>query len=899
MIASDCNGKQGGSNVVPASQPRFFDSLSHTSAIGTSFFVTLVCAAAFAQPRIDRISPAQGPIAGGTIVTITGANLAGVTVKLDRDTIAPMTQSDSTIQLQMPAHDNGYALITVSNTSGVVRREFLYVPPRLDELRPGEITTVAGVGRYAHLYGPATQAMINASGCDFDDAGNTDFTDPNANRIYVVRADGTIEPFAGTGFPTGPAGDGGPAADAVISFPHNIALDGAGNMYVPDGNDRIRKIDANGIITTIGGTGVRGYSGDGGPAIAAKIANPSWIAANREDVFFIDSDNMRVRKIHLADGIITTIAGDGVAGFSGDGGPAVAARFNEASPDEGGLVLDGAGSLYLDDARNSRIRRIDLKSGIITTALAVNGGNYLGTFALDPQGNFYYSSGGYITKASPSGATLAVWGHTDGTRGFTEDGADAATALYAQINYVRIDRAGNIVFDDSSVGRLRRINIATGKLETIAGIGPGTYAENGPATAAVLNVADGGDLDFAASGELLIADTWNARIRRLDASGNVTTIAGNGMLDGPVDGAQATLTGVVALAIDADANGIDVVPFGKVARLDSNGIFHAVTRFLGGGTICHYSGDGGKVLDGGLCQPWDTARDRAGNLYIADTNNNRIRRVDATSGTITTIAGNGGPVNGFERYGHGTFCGDGGPAITACLNTPYGVVVDNDGNIFVSEFHARLRKIDTNGVISTYEPNFNATKLRVDAAGSVFGVGGWRVMRIDRSGVTTTLAGTGGVNGFSGDGGPARSAKISWWGESQGLAIDREGNLFFIDTANHRVRVIRYGAVLAPPDAAITAVASGASITATVRHVNGKPAPSVRVDFAAPSSGPSCALSSPFAVTDANGVARVTCTPNCIAGAYSVTARPLTATATASVSFTNASVPCRRRAVRH
>jgi hypothetical protein len=209
------------------------------------------------------------------------------------------------------------------------------------------------------------------------------------------------------------------------------------------------------------------------------------------------------------------------------------------------------------------------------------------------------------------------------------------------------------------------------------------------------------------------------------------------------------------------------------------------------------------------------------------------------------------------------------------------------------------RAVGAHGIISTYSPDFSATKLRVDAAGSVFGVAGGRVMRIDRSGVTTTLAGTG-VRGFGGDGGPGRSAQLSWWGESQGLAIDRDGNLFFIDTANYRVRVIRNGAVLAPAGATITAAVNGPIISATVRHPDGRVAPSVRVDFAAPSSGATCRLSSPYAATDANEVATVSCTPGCIVGTYTVTATPLTATSTASVSLTNPTGrPCRNRAVRH
>lgn len=862
----------------------------------------LVAGSAFAQqPRIDSISPAQGPIAGGTIVAIGGASFAGAAVTLDRAAVTPLSQSDAEIRLQMPRHDNGYAVIAIRNAAGIAYREFLYVPPRLDALPAGFITTIAGVGFYNHVYGRATEAMIHGVGFAFD-GGNTYIADNGANSVYLVRGDGTIEPFAGNGDGdfNSASGDGGPAPEASVSYPHNVALDGAGNVYLPDARYLIRKVGADGIIRTIAGTqGKKGFSGDGGPASAARIGYPSWIAADGDDLFFID-DDVRIRRIHLADGTISTFAGDGTPGFAGDGGPATQARFSIPGTDDGGIALDSAGNVYLLDTDNGRIRRIDRKSGIIESAVAVRDarGNAvkLTAMTVDRDGNLYYSPGGSIVKASPGGATIVEYGHRD-VQGFSEDGTAAVSASFAQINYLAIDPSGNVAFADSSVGRTRRINVATGRLETIAGMAPAIYAENGPATAAIFNTSAGGDVDVTPSGELLIADTWNYRIRRLDAAGNLTTIAGNGM-DGPKNGVPATTTGIVPLAIHADAAGIDVVPFGKVMRIDSAGIAHEITRFIGGpGGICQYSGDGGPAIDAGLCQPWDTARDRDGNLYVADTNNNRIRRIDRATGTIATIAGNGAPSNGFEGYGNGKECGDGGPALDACLNTPYGLVFDGDGNLFVSDNIRTIRKIDPNGIISTFA-TVAATKLRTDAAGSLFAAGDDRVVRLDRQGSVTTLAG-GTARGFGGDGGPARAAALRSFGQSQGVAIDRDGNLFFVDAFNHRVRAIRYGAVLAPVGAAIQATASGTTIRATVFQPDGKPAPSVRVDFTAPATGAACTLSSAFAITDANGTATVSCTPNCNGGTYSVTARPLTAASSASVTFTNVARTCHPRAARH
>jgi hypothetical protein len=156
--------------------------------------------------------------------------------------------------------------------------------------------------------------------------------------------------------------------------------------------------------------------------------------------------------------------------------------------------------------------------------------------------------------------------------------------------------------------------------------------------------------------------------------------------------------------------------------------------------------------------------------------------------------------------------------------------------------------------------------------------------------------------GFAGDGGPAADAMLAP-GDSEaltnGLAVDSEGNLFIQDGGNGRIRAIRFGAVLAPPNAAIRADVDGHTIRATVLDAEGATAPGVRVDFATPSAGASCVLSSPFAITGADGVAIVNCAPNCIEGTYLVTAHPLTATSTASVSFTNRPGPCRRRSVQH
>jgi len=322
-----------------------------------------VAGSAFAQqPRIDSISPSQGPVAGGTIVTVAGANFAGASVALDRAAVAPLSQSDSEIRLQMAAHDNGYVVIAVRNAAGVAYREFLYVPPRLDALPRGGITTVAGVGLYDHAFGRGTEAMIFASnGIVFDGAGNAYVVDNNANRVYLVHPDGTIERLSGSGDAEtfGDDGEGRPALDVAISFARNVALDGAGNVYLPDANYRIRQVTPDGIVQNVAGTGTKGFAAEGARARGTAIGYPSWIAGDRDDLFFIE-DMARIRRIHFADGTISTFVADG--------------NFTLSSVDDGGLTLDAAGNVCVLDAGNGRIRKIDRKSGAIATLVTVRDG---------------------------------------------------------------------------------------------------------------------------------------------------------------------------------------------------------------------------------------------------------------------------------------------------------------------------------------------------------------------------------------------------------------------------------------------------------------------------------------------------------------------------------------------
>lgn len=361
--------------------------------------------------------------------------------------------------------------------------------------------------------------------------------------------------------------------------------------------------------------------------------------------------------------------------------------------------------------------------------------------------------------------------------------------------------------------------------------------------------------------------------------------AGNGThLGEPFSGpaVDSPIGGGHGLEVDP-SGGVYLADTGQIRWIDPAGMIHHYAGFSGG-----FAGDGGPANQSWVMQPWDVALDRDGNVYIADTNNNRIRRVDAATGIITTYAGSG-PTNGHEGYDAGSFCGDGGPATEACFNTPRGVAVRNDGSIFVADTHnQRIRRIDPSGMVSTFAES-HVSKMVFDSAGCLF-VSTWDlVMKYRPDGTYQVIAGTWQGSGFSGDGGPATQAFSFNGGFASGLDIDAEGKLFFFDANNQRIRAVRYGAVLASPDAQIAVIAgqgisavwgrSFEPLSALVTDSAGRPQPSVRVDFMAPASGSTCRFADgenvAYAITDGMGVASITCTAAGSTGQFEVLAMPL------------------------
>lgn len=585
-----------------------------------------------------------------------------------------------------------------------------------------------------------------------DASGNVYVAISTTSVVCKIAPGGAISRYAGTGT-AGFGGDGGQATAAYLGSPSGIAIDASGNLYVADSaNNRIRKVTPAGTISTIAGDGNPGFSGDGGPATSARLNYPAGLTLDAAGaLYFSDALNHRVRKI--AGGTISTIAGNGTQGYSGDGAAATSAQL--ASP--WGVAVDGAGSaVYIADRFNQRIRKI---------------------------------AGGIITTVAGSG-----------TGGAGGDGGLATAAQLYWPHGVVVDTAGNLYIADTNNHRIRKISAADGKIATLAGSSVGFSGDGGAAATAKLNYPQNLAIDGARN--IYIADYFNYRVRKIDAaSGNIATLAGNGTQGYGGDGGAATsaqLGSYLHVAADAGRN-VYVSDWNnhRIRKIALNG---TISTVAGNGTK-GFGGDGGPAVAAQLDSPNGIALDSAGNLYIADQFNQRIRKV-ATDGTISTIAGNGS----FN------FSGDGGPATTASLGMPAAVAFDADGNLYIAETgNQRIRKVAADGTISTVAGNGtqgfsgdggpaidanlnNPGAIAFDRAGllNIADTSNHRLRRVDASGKIATIAGTGAI-GFSGDGGPAVDAQLELPG---GFVRDPFGSLHIADWSANSVRKIDAGGTI-------------------------------------------------------------------------------------------------------
>lgn len=694
------------------------------------------------------------------------------------------------------------------------------------------ITTVAGGGIPATV---ATSADIpGVTSVVRDAAGNLYIGAPESFYIVKVDTSGNLSVIAGRGY-QGYLGDGGPATKATLSGPTSLVFDGSGNLYFIDLN-KVRKIDSSGNISTVAGNGQvcsngRQSCGDGGPAIQAELHLPQQVALDHSgNIYIADTDDQRIRMVDTS-GNINTIIGTGVICDGphfkcGDGGPATSADLDLPA----GVAVDASGKIYVSDTRDQRLRVVT--NGIInefagsgthctgSTKRCGDGGLAVDAnlfnpwgLALDASGNVFIADefDNRVRKVTVStGIITTVIG--SGVQGFSGDGGPPRMAALDQPLGVFIDNKGYLVADTGN-NRIRQAR--QGVLTTLAGGGSG--GDGSAATRGILAAPNA--VAWDTSGNYYIADTANNRIRKVDTSGTITTVAGTGLLGWTGDGGpatSATLNGPSGIAVDA-SNNVYIADLGNlvVRKVDTSG---TITTIAGDGNPCIIStnpcGDGGPATAANITGPTTVVVDSKGNVYIADYWDHRIRMVN-TNGIINTIAGSG-------QRGQS---GDNGPATTARLNRPYGVAVDGSGNVFIADSkNNRIRCVlavakgcggstKTVGDIITFAFNGKATfagdggdakaasqqiplEVELDPSGNVFVGGGADsvVRRIDAvTDIVTTVAGDPThpmKRGFAGDGHLATNATLN----NTGLSVNGSEVLLIADTGNNRVRQVDLGA---------------------------------------------------------------------------------------------------------
>ena len=612
-----------------------------------------------------------------------------------------------------------------------------------------------------------------------DDGGNLYLASADLNAVFRLDSSGVLTRVAGNSR-TGYSGDGGPATNARITSPKGLALDAAGNLFVADyGNRRIRRVSRDGIITTVAGSGACCFSGDGGPAVNAALATPLGLSVDAVgNLFIADEYNHRVRKVSTS-GIITTVAGNGIPGFSGDGGPGDKAQLSYPTS----VAADRAGNLYIADYNNHRIRMLSA-DGILTTA-AGNGvigssgddgpatdANLIWAVSIGVDGadNLYIADSGSVRKVSGGKITTVAGGGT--SWGPSSDGA-AATSAAIQPRAIAADEPGNLFIADAFGNSFIHKVSSNGTITTVAG-NPTAYVSGDGGRAVDARLENPGGVAIDRDGNFYIVDVRD--IRKVSVDGSISTVA-------PGCGGPDDYDTPCGIAVDTAGNLYVSDEFG-VRKISPSGATTKVSS----------------------TPSYGIAVDTTGNLYMSDQFSCQIRRF-STAGTMTVVAGNGSC----------GYSGDGGMATAAQIGSATAMNVDRTGSIYFVEGDARIRKVSPEGIITTIAGGGpgeladgslatsggirDVIGLATDSTGSVFYQEfsafnqddyPRRLRKISPGGIVTTIAGTGSA-GYSGDAGPAILAQLNPRAEERGnnLSVDSAGNVYVADAGNHAIRVLR------------------------------------------------------------------------------------------------------------
>jgi type IX secretion system substrate protein/NHL repeat-containing protein len=611
----------------------------------------------------------------------------------------------------------------------------------------GVVSTLAGSGTFGFADGTGAAAQFNNPwGVAVDDSGTVYVADNSNHCIRKITPAGVVTTLAGSGI-AGFADGTGTAAQ--FDQPTDVAVDASGNVYVADfNNQRIRKITSAGEVTTLAGSGIAGYSDATGTAAQFKF--PISIAVDASNTVYVaDRDNQLIRKI-TSSGVVSTLAGSGTAGFAD--GTGTAANFNQPT----GITVDASGIFYVSERQNHRIRKItELGSGQLSGDTTGQSGTYDVVFYADDRNNSTVDQSFTLIVNTPpvftSTAVVSVndnatYSYTVAIKDINKDALTlsattkpswltlgsnksvstliASSSTMASPKDVAVDASGNI-YEVGSNNQVIKITSA-GVTSILAGDtsnNPGSA--DGVGSIARFRGPEGIALD--AQGNLYIADKNNQKIRKVTPTGAVTTLAGSGGF--------GFLDGVGSVAQFKNPTGIDVDASGNVYVADRNN--HMIRKITPAGVVTTLAGSGTQGFADGtgtaaqFNSPTGVAVDASGNVYVADNNNNRIRKITA-AGVVSTLAGSG---TNFFADGIGT---------AAMFKNPYGLAVDGSGNVYVGdEFNNRIRKITPSGAVTTIAGS--ASSGNTDGSAALFS-------------------------------------------SPKGIAVDAFGNLFVADSNNNAIR---------------------------------------------------------------------------------------------------------------
>ena len=615
-----------------------------------------------------------------------------------------------------------------------------------------EVGTNGIINTVASLDGPA--------GIAEDAVGNLFIADYYASVIFKLGTNMLVTEAAGN-FTSGYTGDGSAALGAELDAPTGVAVDAIGNLFIADsGNFRIRKVGTNGIINTVAGGGGN-FLGDGGAATNAVMQPVNVVVDKSGNLFIADASYNRIREVGT-NGIINTVAGNGTANYSGDGGAAPSAELNYPQS----VAVDATGNLFIADSGNNVIRKV------------VNAGIPGPTLALYNVG--YGNSGAYdVVVSNPYGSVTSS--------------VVNVIILPLQVTTTSLPMGANGMAYNQT-------------LAAIGGQTPYRWTNSSGTLPSGLTLATNGVI----SGTPTTNGTFNFTVKLTDALSETATQAFNltligipGIVPNPTNNSVTVPIGNnVTFSVSVSGTG----PFSYQWQLNGTNLPNGIISTVAGNGIGGYSGDGGAAISAKLYYPSGVAVDATGNLFIADAANERIRKV-GINGIITTIAGNG-------TYG---YFGDGDAATNAELKGPEGVAVDSTGNLFIADvYNNRIRKVGTNGIISTVAGNgtngysgdggaatnaelYDPSGVMVDATGNLFIADAYneRIREVGTNGIINTVAGNGygayGYGGYSGDGGAATNAELY---DPSGVAVDAVGNLFIADYYNQRIREVRTNGII-------------------------------------------------------------------------------------------------------